>query len=145
MKEPKDKRTKEYKEWKKAQEAKKSQGLGDTIEKVTKVTGIKKAVELFSNGKDCGCEERKQKLNHLFPSNLKARCLTEEEYTQWNDFREEDKKTLTSKEVDWLCKMYSDVFNRQYWRPTCGNCASRKLITMIKRMDKVMETYESTI
>ena len=34
---------------------KKSKGLGDTIEKVTKATGIKKLVE-FVAGEDCGCE-----------------------------------------------------------------------------------------
>ncbi len=39
---------------------KKSKGLGDTVEKVTKATGIKKVVELFTpEGKDCGCDKRK--------------------------------------------------------------------------------------
>ncbi len=33
-----DKRSKEYKEWKKQQP---SEGLGDTIEKITEATGIK--------------------------------------------------------------------------------------------------------
>jgi hypothetical protein len=52
-------------------EKNKSKGLGDTIEKITKATGIKKAVDKFSKitGKDCGCEERKQVLNRLFPYN----------------------------------------------------------------------------
>lgn len=44
----------------------KSQGLGDTIEKITAATGIKKAVEAVSkaSGKDCGCAARKEKLNN---------------------------------------------------------------------------------
>lgn len=44
----------------------KSQGLGDTIEKITTATGIKKVVEAVSDatGKDCGCKERKQRLNN---------------------------------------------------------------------------------
>lgn len=42
----------------------KSRGLGDTIEKVTTATGIKKIVEKASKGKDCGCAERKNKLNN---------------------------------------------------------------------------------
>ncbi len=42
-----------------------SKGLGDTIEKFTKATGIKKAVEKIPG--DCGCKKRKQKLNKLFP------------------------------------------------------------------------------
>ncbi len=43
----------------------KSKGLGDTIEKVTAATGIKKAVEFVTkkSGKDCGCNARKEKLN----------------------------------------------------------------------------------
>jgi len=49
----------------------KSRGLGDTIEKITKVTGIKAVVDKVSEvtGKDCGCKERQEKLNNLFPYN----------------------------------------------------------------------------
>ena len=48
---------------------KKSKGLGDSIEKITKATGIKKVVDTISKttGKDCGCAKRKSKLNRLFP------------------------------------------------------------------------------
>ena len=42
-----DKRTKAYKEWVKNHE-KESSGLGDTVEKITKATGIKKVVEKFT-------------------------------------------------------------------------------------------------
>ena len=59
-----DKRTKEYKEWK-AKHTQASEGLGDTVEKITKATGIKKAVK-FIAGEDCGCDERKVKLNEMF-------------------------------------------------------------------------------
>ena len=44
----------------------KSKGLGDTIEKITKATGIKHIVEQVSGG-DCGCGKRKEKLNKIFP------------------------------------------------------------------------------
>lgn len=48
---------------------KKSKGLGDTIERITTATGIKKVVSAVSNaiGKDCGCEARKEELNKKFP------------------------------------------------------------------------------
>ena len=48
---------------------KKSKGLGDTIEKITTATGIKKIVKTVNNitGKDCGCDKRKKKLNKWFP------------------------------------------------------------------------------
>ena len=42
-----------------------SKGLGDTIEKVTEATGIKKVVKWLA-GEDCGCDARKEKLNKLF-------------------------------------------------------------------------------
>jgi len=47
----------------------KSKGLGDTIEKITKATGIKKVVDTVNKvmKKDCGCDKRKDSLNKLFP------------------------------------------------------------------------------
>jgi hypothetical protein len=44
----------------------KSKGLGDTIEKFTTATGIKKVVDTVTKatGKDCGCGARKEKLNN---------------------------------------------------------------------------------
>lgn len=44
----------------------KSKGLGDTIEKITTNTGIKKVVKTISKvtGKDCGCAARKDALNN---------------------------------------------------------------------------------
>ena len=49
----------------------KSKGLGDSIEKITKATGIKKVVDKVSKttGKDCSCNKRKDTLNRLFPYN----------------------------------------------------------------------------
>ena len=46
-----------------------SRGLGDTMAKITKATGIKKAVDTVFGAfnKDCGCRERQGKLNKLFP------------------------------------------------------------------------------
>jgi hypothetical protein len=45
-------------------------GLGDTVESITKATGIKTAVERTTKAagiKDCGCNKRKEKLNQMFP------------------------------------------------------------------------------
>ena len=52
-------------------QSRKSKGLGDTIDKITKVTGIKKVVEGVAKavGKDCGCKKRKDTLNKRFPYN----------------------------------------------------------------------------
>jgi len=49
----------------------KSKGLGDSIEKITKATGIKKVVDTVSKitKKPCNCGKRKDTLNRLFPYN----------------------------------------------------------------------------
>lgn len=47
-----------------------SRGLGDTIEKITKKTGIKTVTEFLASKlgiDDCGCEARKNALNELVP------------------------------------------------------------------------------
>lgn len=51
-----------------------SRGLGDTIAKVTRVTGIEKAVKVVTQAvgvKDCGCSQRQETLNRVFPYNNK--------------------------------------------------------------------------
>ena len=63
----------------KLSEYKRSRGLGDTIERFTKITGIKKVVDTVSKvtGKDCGCKKRKEALNKAFPYKEKAKQLIE--------------------------------------------------------------------
>ena len=55
----------------------KSKGLGDSIEKALKATGIDKVAKKVL-GDDCGCEERRKKLNQIFPYS-KVRQFTEDE------------------------------------------------------------------
>ena len=53
-------------------ESQKSKGLGDTIAKVTKATGIDKVAEGVAKAmgkEDCGCGKRQEKLNQMFPYN----------------------------------------------------------------------------
>tara|TARA_R110002020_G_scaffold94495_3_gene227302 strand:+ start:1545 stop:1709 length:165 start_codon:yes stop_codon:yes gene_type:complete len=53
---------------------KQSKGLGDSIEKVTKATGIKSLMDIATQKmgiKDCGCKNRKAWLNRQFPYNNK--------------------------------------------------------------------------
>ena len=47
----------------------KARGLGDSIEKFTKATGIKSVVNKVSKatGSDCGCDKRRDTLNRVFP------------------------------------------------------------------------------
>lgn len=47
----------------------KSKGLGDTIHKFTKATGIKRVVDTVAKATntDCGCDGRRDSLNRLIP------------------------------------------------------------------------------
>ena len=44
-------------------------GLGDTIERVAKTTGVKQIVDTVSRitKKPCGCQKRKETLNRIIP------------------------------------------------------------------------------
>ena len=46
-----------------------SRGLGDSIEKFTTATGIKRVVDTVSKATntDCGCGKRRDTLNRIFP------------------------------------------------------------------------------
>lgn len=47
-----------------------SKGLGDTVENITKATGVKKLAELAAEAlgyQDCGCNKRRNWLNKQFP------------------------------------------------------------------------------
>lgn len=115
---------------------KKDKGLGDTVERIIKATGL----QIFVEGKDCGCEERKEKLNELFPYRFKARCLTEEEYDGWKEFKSIRTLTISREQVIYVCELYASVFNRQIWFP-CASCSPKPLISMIDKLDKVYESY----
>ena len=115
---------------------KKSRGLGDTIEKIIKATHL----DIFVDGKDCGCEKRKEKLNELFPYRFKARCLTEEEYNSWKEFKAIRTLTISKEQVDYICELYASVFNRQLWK-LCSSCSPKPLISMIDKLDKVYSSY----
>mgnify|MGYP003138062831 FL=1 len=48
-------------------EEKKSEGLGDTLQKIITKSGVEKLVKIISVDSDCGCNKRKEKLNKMFP------------------------------------------------------------------------------
>jgi len=113
-----DKRTKEYKKWKKNFENK-SKGLGDDVEKVFKKTGIAKVAK-WALGEDCGCDQRKEKLNKLFPSQ-KPECLNENEYNYLSD-KIGKINTVTIDEQKQLLNIYNRVFNDKVTLTSCSTC-----------------------
>jgi hypothetical protein len=107
----------------------KSAGLGDSIEKLTEVTGIKKAVEMFSEatGIDCGCDERKEKLNNLFPYNRNINCLNESDYNKLTKYLSAQQTTLTPIEQQEISDIYFNVFNYRLQISSCASCWKGKL------------------
>ena len=128
MEQPKDKRTKAYKDWK-ANHEKASEGLGDTIAKVTEATGIKKAVK-FIAGEDCGCDERQERLNRIFKYN-KPECLNEDEYKYIATWIENGNDKLNSKQLKEMNVIYNRVFKKKF---RCQKCSA-------PRMMKELVTY----
>ena len=124
-----------------------SEGLGDTVEYVLNETPIKAVTKvvkkaLFKDGKDCGCDQRRKKLNEVLPYRLKpVRCLTEQEHTDYKAFKENRTLTLSNDQVKFVCKLYSEIFNRPYFEP-CRNCSPKPMLAMIEKLDKVFGSYE---
>lgn len=115
-------------------------GLGDTLEKVISKTGADKLIQLFTDGKDCGCEERKKKLNDLFPQRVKARCLTQDEYIAWGKFKETRSIKPDEEQDRFVCDLFASVFNRQIWYPS-HNESRKPILSMIDKIDVVYDTY----
>jgi hypothetical protein len=128
-----DKRTKEYKDWKAQQP---SEGLGDTIEKITEATGIKSVVKWLA-GEDCGCDERKEKLNEIWRYR-KTNCLTESEYEWLHEFFNQE-GTIRPSGKRKMIEIYNRVFNARQGDTTCKSCI-RDIAT---KMRKVYEAYNS--
>tara|TARA_S200002703_G_scaffold148282_1_gene144844 strand:- start:2416 stop:2844 length:429 start_codon:yes stop_codon:yes gene_type:complete len=133
---PNDKRTRRYKEWV-AKYENQSTGVGDTVEKITKATGIKAAVDgvFDALGKDCGCDERKKTLNEMFPYN-KPNCLTQEEHSFLTDFYSAEKTQVTAIEQTEILAIYNRVFNVNDVATNCGSCFASKLNKLKSLFDK---------
>lgn len=129
-----DKRTKEYKLWKaefeKAQEGK-SKGLGDTIAKITKATGIEAVVKAVA-GDDCGCDERKETLNKMF-NYTNVECLTEEEYNRLDKFFKTNTSTIDYLTQKSLLKIHNRVFSKNRVTSNCSSCV-RRMVTDLRNV-----------
>jgi hypothetical protein len=98
----------------------KSKGLGDSIEKFTEATGIKAVVKAIA-GEDCGCSERRDALNKLFPyKKVQPECLEPEEieYLSTGILR---KRTLKYEDRERIATIHARVFNHKFDIPcTCS-------------------------
>lgn len=116
-----DKRTNAYKQYAKnfeEQHANDSKGFGDTIEKITQATGIKSLVK-FVAGEDCGCDERKEKLNQMFRYPV-LKCPTEDMFNFMDDyFSNPQRNDITGPQQDYFNSILTHVFQKQFTRMPC--------------------------
>jgi|TARA_R110001632_G_scaffold212412_1_gene338192 hypothetical protein len=131
-----DKRSKAYRAYKakfKEQQENESKGLGDTIAKITKATGIEKVVKAVV-GEDCGCDERKETLNKLFKY-TNVECLTEDEYNKLDKYFARNTSTVDYLTQKNLLKIYNRVFSKNKMTSNCSSCVRR----MVRDLRNVYE------
>ena len=140
-----DKRSKdyrEYKEWKAKFQEKEEVGLGDVVEKITKATGIKKVVEAVTEvlDADCGCEERKEKLNKYTAwGRRRLNCISEEDYNWYVSGNIKKKSRWKFNEVERLVSVYNSIFNTKIKPSSCSSCIK----SYQENLNKYIEIYNS--
>lgn len=111
--------------------SKESKGLGDTIEKVFKATGIDKVAKKVL-GDDCGCEKRKEALNKAFPYK-NVRQFTDDELKIYLDVLPRLKNnTISGKDQAILVKLYNKIFNANKKPSGCSSCVQQTIAGLAK-------------
>ena len=108
----------------------KSKGLGDSVEKVLKATGIDRVAKKVL-GDDCGCEQRKEALNKMFPY-ANVRQFTEDEISIYESVLPRIKGTVSGQDQATLVKLYNKVFNSNKKTSSCGSCVQQTLAQLAK-------------
>lgn len=114
-----------------------SKGFGDTVAKFTEATGIDKLVN-FIAGEDCGCKERKEKLNKMFPYKT-PECLTEVEHEHLTNLLPKMTVRVRPSEQLQFLKVYNRVFKTNEQPTSCASC----LNDMLRKMKQVYNAYEN--
>ena len=117
----------------------KSKGLGDTIEKITTATGIKKATEYVFDklGVDCGCEARKEKLNKMFPYK-DPECLMEDEYLWLKDYFGVFRSKIKREDQMKMLEIFNRVFKTNKKPSSCSSCVK----DLYQQLEKLFKEYE---
>jgi len=112
------------------------EGLGDTIEQVFQATGIDKVAKWIL-GEDCNCDERKAKLNELFPYR-KPLCLQKDEHEYLQQWFSETRHSMKPTEQKELLRIYNRVFKVNMQPTSCGSC----LRDVMNKLEILFNTYE---
>lgn len=132
-----DKRTKEYRSWK-AKHEKQSKGLGDTIEKFTTATGIKKFVDWVTE-EDCGCSERRDALNKIFPYK-QPKWFTEEEYSYLTEWFSRKRNSISVEDQKRMFAIHNRILDEK--EVITGGCTPCKFNRIQDRVKQVYDKYQ---
>ena len=113
-----------------------SKGLGDTVEKVLEVTGIAKVAKWLL-GEDCGCDERKEKLNKMFRYK-KILCLTEQEHERLKLWFDKNTSVVRPSEQKMLFEIHSRIFQVRNELTSCASCVTER----VNDLRKVFNEYK---
>lgn len=114
-----------------------STGLGDTVEKVFQATGVDKVAK-FILGEDCGCDERREILNKVFPYR-KPECLNEKEYNFLAAFFSKPQNRIKPNEQQALLDVYNRIFKDNMEMTSCSSCF---LNNVYKKLERVYKEYK---
>tara|TARA_R110001632_G_scaffold155108_2_gene273252 strand:+ start:1475 stop:2032 length:558 start_codon:yes stop_codon:yes gene_type:complete len=117
--------------------AKQSEGVGDTVAKITKATGVDKLVK-FIAGEDCGCDERQETLNKMFKYK-KINCISEEDYIYLSDFLGSNPTKVNHSQKVRLITISNSIFNQN--ESTDINC-STCIVGIINKLKKYLQVYK---
>jgi hypothetical protein len=122
--------------------AEQSKGLGDTVEKVLEATGIAKVAKWLL-GEDCGCNERKEKLNKLFSYKKKPLCLEESEFSWLKEWFDRNTDKVTPIEQIELFKIHSRIFQIRNELTSCASCVAERVSDLKIVYNEYVDKLES--
>jgi Fe-S cluster biogenesis protein NfuA len=124
----------------------KKKGVGDVVEDVLNSAPVKPVTEavkklIWKDGEDCGCEERKEKLNNIFKRVKKPRCLTESDYIAMKQILPKINSYVDYGDMERIARAHASVFN-YHFSGTCSSCVSRNR-GIINDMKTILKEYEN--
>lgn len=122
--------------------AEQSKGLGDTVEKVLEATGIAKVAKWLL-GEDCGCDDRKEKLNKLFSYKKKPLCLEESEFSWLKEWFDRNTDKVTPIEQIELFKIHSRIFQIRNELTSCASCVAERVSDLKIVYNEYVDKLES--
>lgn len=125
----------------------KPEGLGDVVESVLNspvIKPVKDAVKsiIWKDGEDCGCDERKERLNKKFSfaHQKPVRCLTEEDFGLLSYILPDVSSSIGYADMTTLSRIHASVFN-YHFTGACATCVSRNR-SIIEELKVVLKETE---